>query len=128
MKSAVALFTSLGIVTALIFVVGPLIYSSHFPISQVITPICLAAFIAATHFLMLRRVRYGRRYPARWVLLVFNILLFLLFTAAAFYLSDGPFRGRAGYLIGYLVLYNVPFLINLIYLIGFDTASDVAAN
>jgi predicted ABC-type exoprotein transport system permease subunit len=128
MKSAVALFASLGIVTALVFVVGPLIYSPHLPISQVISPICLAVFIAATHALMIRRVRFGRRYPVRWVLIVANVILFLLFTAAAFYLSDGSFRGHAGYLIGYLILYNVPFLMNLVYLIGFDTASDVAAN
>jgi hypothetical protein len=121
MKSAVVLFASLGIVTSLIFVVGPLIYSPHLPISQVIGPICLAAFIAGTHALILRRVRYGRRHSARWALIVPNVLLFLLFTAAAFYLSDGPFRGRAGYLLGYLVLYNAPFLMNLIYLIGFDT-------
>jgi predicted ABC-type exoprotein transport system permease subunit len=128
MRSAVALFASLGIVTALVFVVGPLIYSSHLPLVQVITPICLAAFIGGTHALMLRRVRYGRRFPTRWALLVPNVVLFLLFTAAAFYLSDGPFRGHTGYLLGYLFLYNTPFLVNLIYLFGFDAPPDMAAN
>jgi hypothetical protein len=128
MRTAALFFSSLGIVSALIMVAGPLWYIRGLPASQVVGPLILTALLIATHYLTLRRVRVPlSARPSRRVLLVANGVLFIFFVWGLLYFRD---KGRNElFLIGYGVLYLSPLGVNSIYLLGFDPASsDVAAN
>jgi hypothetical protein len=122
MRAATLLFAALGILSGVVFLVGPLWYSPGLPRGQVIAPLVLGVLVISTHGFNIVGLRGMSSRIPRAPLIAANMLFFVFFVFGLLFIIDKHLYG-AGILWGYALIYLVPLPMNSIYWLAFDAGS-----